>query len=298
MKIFIKEHTFGAGKWVYEGYMSAWENLGFEVEYYDSLDSLSNLNIGEYDIMSIDHDLSSDNIDVLNKARRAYLFAQPTKFPLPWGEHPNFRSTCNIDVIKQTNSMKNIKKWTFAKVNKEYYESWEDINTILLGFDNINYKPVEDSSMKYDICYVGGWANNGFNEKANIMIEHFKEIKKLNLRCGILINKNISLDNEMKLLYNSKIAINIHDAYQRQLGLDTNERTYKALGLTGFLISDKVEMLDDVFPEIPQAPTPKKMAELITQYMDLNLDEIKEKNRQNILENHTYVNRAKQLMEL
>ena len=40
------------------------------------------------------------------------------------------------------------------------------------------------------------------------------------------------------------------------------------------------------------------MAELITQYMDLNLDEIKEKNRQIILENHTYVNRAKQLMEL
>tara|TARA_R100001594_G_C3916736_1_gene234698 strand:+ start:36 stop:620 length:585 start_codon:yes stop_codon:yes gene_type:complete len=194
--------------------------------------------------------------------------------------------------------MSNVKKWTFAKVNKEYYELWDNVNTILLGFDNINYKPIKDDSMKYDICYVGGWANNGFNEKANIMVEHFKEIKKLNLKCGILINKNISLDSEMKLLYNSKIAINIHDAYQRKLGLDINERAYKSLGLTGFLISDRIESMDDVFPEVPQASTPKKMVELITQYMDLDLEDMKEKNRQNILERHTYINRVKQMMEL
>jgi flagellar biosynthesis/type III secretory pathway chaperone len=325
MKIFIQAHPFGAGKWIYQGYMDAWEKLGFETECYESLSELSNLDIGEYDIMAIDHNLTeaklpetfygdsppsldflhrwtqeniATSIEVLSKARRAYLFTQPTNFPLPWGNHSNFRNTCSLDVIKQINSMKNIKKWTFAKVNKEYYELWEDVSTILLGFDDINYKPIEDSSMKYDVCYVGGWANNGFNEKEKIMIEHFKEIKKLNLKCGILINKNISHTNEMKLLYNSKISINIHDAYQRQLGTDTNERTYKSLGLTGFLISDKVEALDNIFPELPQAATPKKMAELITQYMDLNLDEIKEKNRQDILENHTYVNRAKQMMEL
>lgn len=298
MKVFIRNHPFGAGKWIYEGYKSAWETVGFETEYYNSLDDLLNLDISEYNIMAIDHDLTEKNIEVLNKANRSFLFAQPTSFPMPWGNHPNFRSTCNIDVIKQAAANKNIKKWTFTKVNPEYYKEWQNVNTVLLGFDSVNYKPIEDESSKYDVCYVGGWANNGFNEKANIMLEHFKEIKKLNLKCGIAVNRNISLKNEMKLLYNSKIAINIHDAYQRKLGLDINERTYKSLGLTGFLISDRIECMDDVFPETPQADTPKKMAEMILQYMDMDLDNIKDKNRQNILKNHTYINRVKQLLEL
>ena len=136
-----------------------------------------------------------------------------------------------------------------------------------LAFDSISYKPVEDSKCAYDICFVGGWANNGLNEKRAIMIEHFMEIKKLNLKCGIFINKDISLQDEANVLYNSNIAINIHDAYTRTVGCNYNERTFKSLGLTGFLISDKHTLLEKDFPDLPMAQNAKDMSELIIQYM-------------------------------
>ena len=37
MKVYIREHREGAGKWIYEGYANAWEALGYEVELYDKL---------------------------------------------------------------------------------------------------------------------------------------------------------------------------------------------------------------------------------------------------------------------
>ena len=130
------------------------------------------------------------------------------------------------------------------------------------------------------------------------MIEHFMEIKKLNLKCGIFINKDISVQNEANVLYNSNIAINIHDAYTRTVGCNYNERTFKSLGLTGFLISDKHALLEKDFPNLPMAATAKDMSELIVQHMDQDLTEIKEKNRLDILQNHTYINRVEKFISL
>ena len=130
------------------------------------------------------------------------------------------------------------------------------------------------------------------------MMKHFAEIKKLGLNCGIFINKGLTHEQENKVLYNSKIAINIHDAYQRTLGLDVNERTFKSLGLTGFLISDYVRTMESLLPEVPLASTPEEMKDLILKYIDMDLSEIKDKNRKNILENHTYISRVKLLESL
>ena len=99
------------------------------------------------------------------------------------------------------------------------------------------------------------------------------------------------------LLFNSKIALNIHDAYQQKLGLDTNERTFKSLGLTGFMISDHVDELGRLF-DSPMAKSPEDMLSLVEQYLSEDLNEIKNKNRDLILQNHTYLHRVRQLESL
>ena len=299
MRLYIqKPMVKGAWVWINDGYKLAWEKMDFDVIPYN--DILEVDTDGDYHIMAWEYDIRNrqEAIQVIEKSKKAYFYAQPNYFPPPWGLHPNWQCSLGDEMIESINQMEHVHLWNFGDTKKEYFFKWKDILSLPLAFDSISYKPVEDSKCAYDICFVGGWANNGLNEKRAIMIEHFMEIKKLNLKCGIFINKDISLQDEANVLYNSNIAINIHDAYTRTVGCNYNERTFKSLGLTGFLISDKHTLLEKDFPDLPMAQNAKDMSELIIQYMDQDLTEIKEKNRLDILHNHTYINRVKKFISL
>lgn len=105
----------------------------------------------------------------------------------------------------------------------------------------------------------------------------------------------------MILLANSKVCINIHDAYQRSLGLDTNERTFKSLGLNGLLVSDTVQQLNTLFPDVPTSLEPKKIISDIKRFLSLTDEEayvIRNNNKINILNNHTYQKRIETLLTL
>lgn len=299
MRLYIqKPMVKGAWVWINDGYKLAWEKMDFDVIPYN--DILEVDTDGDYHIMAWEYDIRDrqEAIQVIEKSKKAYFYAQPNYFPPPWGLHPNWQCSLADEMIETINQMEHVHLWNFGDTKKEYFFKWKDILSLPLAFDSISYKPIEDPKCAYDICFVGGWANNGLNEKRAIMIEHFMEIKKLNLKCGIFINKDISLQDEANVLYNSNIAINIHDAYTRTIGCNYNERTFKSLGLTGFLISDKHTLLEKDFPDLPMAQTPKDMSELIVQYMDQDLTELKEKNRLDILQNHTYINRVKKFISL
>jgi len=294
MKVYIKNHTFGAGKWIYKGYAAAWKLLGYDVEFFNDLKELEG---SGYYLMALDGEVTAETYPALERAAKTFLYVQPTHFPSPWGSHPNFVSTCASNVIREINSASNVYKWTFTDVS-EYHEEWENVNTIPLAFDSINYLFKQEEKYAWDVCFVGGWADNGFNEKKKIMIEHFSKFKDSGLRCGIFINQNISHEEETLILSSSKIAINIHDAYQRFLGLDTNERTFKSLGLCGFLISDEIGQYKRLFPDNPTANTSEQMISLVLKYMSEDLSDIKKKNRKHILKEHTYLNRVKQMITL
>ena len=299
MRLYMqKPMVKGAWVWINSGYKLAWEQMGFNVIPYN--DILEVDTSGEYHIMAWEYDIKNrpEAIQVIEKSKKAYFYAQPNYFPPPWGLHPNWQCSLNDEMIDSINQMEHVHLWNFGDTSEEYFFEWKDKLSLPLAFDSISYNPIEDPKYAYDICFVGGWANNGLNEKRAIMIEHFMEIKKLNLKCGIFINKNISVQNEANVLYNSNIAINIHDAYTRTVGCNYNERTFKSLGLTGFLISDKHTLLEKDFPNLPMAATAKDMSELIVQHMDQDLTEIKEKNRLDILQNHTYINRVEKFISL
>jgi spore maturation protein CgeB len=297
-KIYIKKHDFGAGKWIYKGYESAWQTLGFEPIFYDELDQIDTKE--RYDLMAIDGTVNLQNLHIVEQAERCYLYVQPNRFPDPWGRHPNFSCLCPDEAIQKLNELDNVHQWCFGKVTDFHYK-WKNVNYLPLAFDSINYKWTEDKEYQFDVCYIGGWANNGFNEKKQIIVNHFKEFRQSNLKCGFFVNRNIPHDVETKILSNSIVSLNIHDAYQRTLGLDTNERTFKSLGLCGLLVSDKVDEVQRIFPEVETASSTIGVREAVQRALDLSpadRENIKENNRTNIIDKHTYIIRASQMLEL
>ena len=105
--------------------------------------------------------------------------------------------------------------------------------------------------------------------------------------------------SECKVLHNSRLTLNIHDAYQRILGLDTNERTFKSLGLNGCLVSDTVGQLNRLFPQLKTSPEADGLVQITKDYLSLTeveLNDIKEHNRQMVMDNHCYTHRVKSLL--
>lgn len=295
MKVFIKKHENNAGFWIYEGYKKAWESLGFDTFYYKNLSDLKEES-GFY-LMSVDSDIKNyDDLKIIEKSNKTFLFVLPNYFIKHWNTHPNWVTSCQY--IKEIKEIKNIIKWSFLE-KCDYYESWGEVKTISLAYDDNLYKYEKDINYKFDVCYVGTWANNGFNEKRKNIISHFSELKKTKLNCALLINKNVSNQEEIKLLSNSKISLNIHDTYQRELGLDTNERTFKSLGLNGVLVSDYVQQIKKITCNIKMSNNPKEYVELIYEYInDPNLENIRQQNIDHILKNHTYKNRVQEFLNV
>jgi hypothetical protein len=299
--VFIKRHRSHAGKWIYEGYKLAWQELGYSAHYYDSLSEIKHFKEGYY-LMALGGDINNQEaLDVLSKSRKTFLYVQPNHFPHPWGRHPNFQCHCPDVFISKVNSMKNVHLWSFG-MPSEYHNKWKEVNTIPLAFDSINYRPVVDDRYEYDVCFVGGWANNGFDEKRKIMLEYFGEFKDSGLKCGFFVNKSLTHEQENAILYNSKVSVNIHDAYQRTLGLDTNERTFKSLGTNGILVSDNIEQIKDLGINVVLTDGPKEMVDAVRRYVfDITPEErleMKELHRQEIIREHTYIKRAEALLEL
>jgi len=308
MKILCVEYDSGAGHWIYEGYMAAWRSAGVKLAKAKEEIRMSE----DYMIMCteemIDQAIVSTSETYVQKAmehaNKIFMFVQPNNFPQPWGRHPNFHNKIHPQRLAFFKSLENLHFWTFADVNLDFYKGFgpKPIHTIPLAFDSINYEPqVANEYKKFDISFVGGWADNGFNEKRGIILKTMMAFKDSGLKCGFFVNKNLSRQQEADLLANSRLTLNIHDAYQRELGLDTNERTFKSLGLNGALVSDSIGQQTRLFPNLETSSEPEEMVRIAKQYLELSekeLSDLKEENMQNILDNHCYTHRVKALLDL
>jgi|6_EtaG_2_1085325.scaffolds.fasta_scaffold19939_3 hypothetical protein len=314
MKVYIIDYPEHAGKWVYKGYQNAWADLGYDVCPIRLNKDLGQICTGpgfsdavnitekEYIVMYIDSlCCDPEALEIIEKSYKSFIFAMPNAFPAPWGTHANYMCHATDKTIHALNNLENVYLWTFGDWTTNHYK-WKKVHTIPLAFDSVAYQPIKDERYsKYDICFVGGWVNNGLNEKKRIMMEHFSEFMESGLNCGFFVNKDLTHEQENLLLYNSKISLNIHDEYQRVLGFDTNERTFKSLGLNGAMVSDTVEQLNRIFPDLKTSLKPKEMVQVVKNYLSLSEKELKvmkEENRQMILDNHCYTNRVQDMLEL
>lgn len=311
MKVFIKKPSIqGAWIWILEGYRLAWQQKGYDTHYFNDIEELEsdNNNI----IMIFDWDLYTKKekyLKIFENSYKTYLFVQPNNFPNPWGMHPNFMSCLDQQYIDKINSIKNIKKWTILLQNEKdnYFSLWEGpIETIHFAYDSVNYEKLKifDKSLEFDLCYVGSWANNGFDEKKQIMMKYFKELKKSGLNCGFFINKNLNIQQEASLLFSSKIGFNVHDNYARTLKLDLNERCFKTLGINGLTASDMPYLISKVLPSVNVIthddiePLIQEIKLYLEKYSYNDLKELKNKNINVILNEHTYLNRVEQMENL
>lgn len=306
MKIYVFDYTSHAGKWIYSAYQKAWAEKGFEVcKIHNSQDISEAVANTEEEYMLMIPDIAANgtpNLEVVEKSHKTFLYVQPNEFPHPWGTHPNFISLATETTIEQINKFENVRLWTFGDDTASYHIKWKETHSIPLAFDSIGYTcSINETYKKFDVCFIGGWANNGFNEKKKIMIDIFSKFKASGLKCAFFVEKNLTHEQETQLMSSSRVTLNIHDAYQRTLGTDTNERTFKSLGLNGCLVSDTVGQLNRIFPELKTSLDAQEIVEITKQYVSLSdreLNDLKEKNIQNILENHCYTNRVESLLKL
>jgi hypothetical protein len=295
----IKNHRFGAGRWIYLGFARAWRSLGFDVQFFDDI---NDINDKSKFIMTTESDLSR-GLERLGVAEKSFIFVQPTKFPDPWGRHPNWVSAVDLQVMEKVRNISSMKLWTFVNnTDDESYRPWGSVSYIPLAFDSLGYQMKNKiSDYEFDVCFVGGWADNGFDEKRRRIITFLSAIQDSGLKCGFFVNSGITHEEENFVLCSSKIAINIHDEYQVRLGLDVNERTFKSLALTGLMVSDDVREMRNLFPGVKLSESPIHMLENVQEHLALNEDDrnlIKSNNMSMILNDHTYINRVKEMIKL
>jgi len=305
MTIYIQKHGSHAGYWIYSGYAHAWIYHGFQVKFFESFEEVDTKQ--PYALMITDSWLNNEYEDYINafdylkKSEFCILYASPKGFPDPWGTHPNFVCPLNDEFIKKLDDIDNLVKWNFSETDNEYFSHWKDIKTIPLAFDNINYECAKDDEKEYlyDVCFIGSVANNGFNEKIEIIKACLNAFAHSDLNCGFSIGQNISHEKENEVLIRSKVCLNIHDKYQRVLGLDANERTFKSLGANGLLVSDSTTQVKNLFPDVFCSNEPQELVDECSRLVSKDvkeLNKIKKQNRQTIEDQHSYIRRVEQLL--
>lgn len=317
MKIYLKNHPSDAGHWIYNhGYYNAWKSAGYEAALYDKLSDIKDE--GNYAVMCVDGDIrSQEDIGVINRAEKAWMYAQPTRYPGKWGKHPNFVTFYgSADRAYLMRTCEKLKLWTFlsGQVDNLFSEWGRTVYSLPLAFDDSGYMPLVDTSpaaakkYSYDVAYIGGRANNGFDEKIRVMESTFDAFRKEGItNLGFFINANLSKRDEANILYHSKIALNVHDVFQREFGYDTNERTFKALGLSGILYSDDITQIATMFDhginrsvylDSDPVSLAKEAHHWLKNTSETSVAAMKHSMRTYILNNHTYVNRVNSLLRM
>lgn len=307
MKVYVYDYPSHAGKWIYKGYQLAWKELGYEVitiPLTQTFDEVVKNYDEDYILMITDNGAHLNNYKVIEKSYKTFMFVQPNNFPMPWRTHPNFQCHCPDEVIEKINKIDNVFYWNFlgnpTNSGISFYKWEKKIHQLPTAYDSISYKHLINDDYAYDICYVGGRADNGFDEKYKIMLKYFAKFHHSKLKTGIFINKNLTHEQENLILCNSKVCLNIHDNYQRTLMTsDTNERTFKSLGCNGIMVSDREGFIPQHFPHLPVCDSPEEMVELTQSYLKMDpieLKSIKDKYKKLILKEHTYVHRVKTML--
>jgi hypothetical protein len=113
----------------------------------------------------------------------------------------------------------------------------------------------------------------------------------------------LQIKDEPRIYSSSKVSINVHEDHQRKYGGDCNERTFKIPIYGGFEITDNVACIRKYFEEgveIVIARDKSEWFEKIDFYVR-NPDKripIIEAGRKRVLQDHTYHNRVKKIIEI
>lgn len=316
-RILIRKYPFpSAGHFIYNGYANAFKSLGYDVERWDvdgnklvrhkKIDHL--LDEKDYILMATDHDLSTMNTfglldQVISNSRKIVCFVSGNWMPSPFGIRGCYTTVFSDSVIEKLNKEDKVLFWSFGekkdKWGHDFTPKFKSVLILPLAFDNFTYLPIEDKNWEYDVCFVGQFVDNGVAFKETHIKEWIMSLENMGLKCGFfgMLDRKISQEDESKLLYNSKISLNVHDQYQHLIGTDFNEREVKSIGSNGFLITDRVRQSEIYnLPAIRCDSSHQYHAEIFNK-LNKDLSNTKKENRQFILDKHSYTERVKKLLE-
>jgi len=330
-------NTVYAGRFIYEGYRSAFKGLGCEFKTLTSNDNLKdvlsdfrpNIFISSLHI----YHLKFLDLDLLRKYRKEnkvfYLSCVPV-----WRGYSNQLGVDDLQNNKKYVQM--IKKgllgdafYNWIEKDSPFMDGFEKetgypFYTILLAADSFKYKPSYDEKYKADISYVGHYLpeKRTFINRCVLPLKSKYDLKLYGLdwtpysrflgnvaRFGQYFNiaplkdvRRLPMVDDNRVYSSSTINLNFHGDFQVEHGFDINERTYKIIACGGFELCDNVKVLRKYFTpdELVIAENDVDWFDKIAYYIS-NPEKrmpIIEAGMKKVLKYHTYTNRAQQMIDI
>lgn len=190
----------------------------------------------------------------------------------------------------------NVKRY-FYEPDDKYKADISFVGSLLPSKRRFVKKHLFPLMKKYDVkVYGSDWTLGnrllGYVQKAGqyFNIEPLKHVRKFQL----------PLEDGRKVCSSSTISLNIHEDHQREFGSDFNGRTLKIIASGGFEICDNVRVIRKYFDEseLVIAKNTDDWFEKIDYYIRNPEKRIPiiEAGRRKVLANHTYHNRARQII--
>lgn len=166
-----------------------------------------------------------------------------------------------------------------------------------------------EEKYKADVSFVGGyWPYKALTLDKYIGRLCDEELFNLDIKIyGAGWNKpqylgSLDMGEDAKVFCSSKICPNVSEAHSEKFGFDLVERVFKIPCAKGFLISDYVDELEEIYPN-QICPTFKNYDEFLDLIFFYSKDEnnqskqeLIEKQHFQIIKNHTYHHRMSKLM--
>lgn len=204
-------------------------------------------------------------------------------------------------------------------------------HTIPLAADKILLRPDYDKKFTADISYIG----SNLPDKRHFFKEfvfplaktyaktydlriygqdwsHFDRALGWIQRAGQYFNfkplaqirkPKLTLEDEARIYTSSTISINVHEKFQRSNGGDCNERTFKIPLCGGFEVVDNVACIKKYFvpeKEMMIAENDSEWSDMVEHYLKYKDERLPiiEAGRKRVLRDHTYHNRAEQIIAI
>lgn len=197
--------------------------------------------------------------------------------------------------------------------------------TLPLAADRISLKPIYEECYQADVSFVGTY----LPEKRHFLNDNVIPLgKRYNLklygqdwtfgdrmlgwvqRGGQYFNipllssirkPRLKLEDEAKIYASSTVSINVHEDYQKRMGTDCNERTFKIPFSGGFEITDDVACIRTYFKENEEIVIAKNKDDWFDkiEFFIRNPEKripIIEAGRKRVLAEHTYHHRVSQML--
>lgn len=181
------------------------------------------------------------------------------------------------------------------------------VTGILTGADTFLYnKGIKKSEYECDIAFIGGyWQYKAQNLDKYIMplcqypFKYKTKIFGYNRWSCLNYLGAVKEEEQKNIFASANICPNIHESHSNDFGFDVVERIFKVPIAGGFLISDYVSELRNLFTkdEIPTFTNYQEFIDLIEYFLKNPEDRFPfiKKTREKILNNHTYFHRMSKL---